>query len=151
MEVSGLCNSVTNSAWLAVTSDGLVSPATFANPAPITINDFSPATPYPSTLEVSCVPSPLTQLSVTVSNLSHTYSSDVDVLLVGPTGQAIMLMSDAGGGNALMYVTLTFDDTAADALPDRFAIGPGTYRPTDYDSTDLLPSPVRLISRLVTP
>src|SRR5439155_2474560 len=39
VEVTGLCNSVTNSATLAVTSDGLVSPATFASLAPITIND----------------------------------------------------------------------------------------------------------------
>jgi len=141
VEVSGLCNSVTNSAWLAVTSDGLVSPATFANPAPITINDFSPATPYPSTLEVSCVPSPLTQLSVTVSNLSHTYSSDVDLLLVGPTGQAIMLMSDAGGANPISQAVLGFSDGAAAGLSDTAPITSGVYRPTSYPMPHTMPVP----------
>src|SRR5438093_1660609 len=113
----------------------------YTAPTPLDVPEFGPVGLYPSTLSVSGLLGQIGKVTVTLSNLSHTYPDDLDILLVGPTSNSVMLMSDAGGGNALMDVTLTFDDTAADALPDRFAIGPGTYRPTDYDSTDLLPSP----------
>jgi hypothetical protein len=144
VEVSGLCNSVTNSATLAVQSDGLLSPATFANPAPITINDFSPATPYPSTIQVSCVPSTPTQLTVTLTNLSHTYANDISILLVGPAGQAVMLMCDTGGGNPVNNAILTFSDAAPAFLPASSPIVSGVYKPTDYDQDDLMPVPAPL-------
>ena len=106
VEITGQCNSVTNVATLAVESIGLTSPASFANSSAIAINDFSPAMPYPSSIEVSCVPSPLTRVTVTITNLSHTYASDINMLLVGPSGQAVMLMADAGDGNAINGATL---------------------------------------------
>src|SRR5258708_24895352 len=58
----------------------------------------------------------------------------------GPTGRSALIMSDAGGGNALVNVTLTFDDTAARLLPDSDPITSGTYQPTgsgDRKSTRL--------------
>lgn len=39
-------------------------------------------------------------------------SEDLDVLLIGPTGKYVTLMSDAGGGNSLDNVMLTFDDSS---------------------------------------
>ena len=113
----------------------------YAATTPLDVPEFGPVGLYPSTLSVSGLTGQISKVTVTLSNLSHTYPDDLDILLVGPTTNSVMLMSDAGGGNALTDVTLTFDDTAADALPDRFAILPGTYRPTDYDSTDLMPPP----------
>jgi subtilisin-like proprotein convertase family protein len=144
VEVSGLCDSVTNSATLAVVSDGLVSPAVFANPAPITLADFSAATPYPSSIEVSCVPSPITQLTVTLTNLSHTYDSDIDILLVGPAGQTVMLMSDVGDGNPINNATLQFSDAAPNFLADGGPITTGVYKPVDYSPDDILPVPAPL-------
>src|SRR5262249_57206133 len=62
----------------------------------------------------------------------------VDVLLVGPGGQKLLLMSDAGGGTDAVNVNLTFDDAAA-------AIGAtvvsGTFRPTNIGAGDLFPAP----------
>jgi uncharacterized repeat protein (TIGR01451 family) len=141
VEVAGQCNSITNSATLAVASDGLVSPATFANPNSITINDFSPATPYPATIEASCVPSALTGVTVTITNLSHTYASDVNILLVSPGGQAVMLMDDAGGATAINNATISFSDDAADLLSPTGTILSGVYKPTSYGPADNLPTP----------
>src|SRR5439155_14978108 len=136
VEVSGQCSSVTNSAKLAVESIGLASPATFDNPSPITINDFSPATPYPSMIEVACVPGPLTGLIVTITNLNHTYASDIDILLVSPSGQAVMLMSDAGDASVIDGATLTFSDAAANSVSEAGPIISGVYKPTNYGLTD---------------
>ena len=125
-------------------SDGLLSPATFANPTPIALADFSAATPYPSTIEVSCVPGPLTQLTVTLTNLSHTYDSDIDILLVGPAGQAVMLMSDVGEGNPINNATISFSDAALNFLPESAPVITGIYRPADYSPEDNLPVPAPL-------
>jgi subtilisin-like proprotein convertase family protein len=144
VEVTGLCNSVTNSATLAVESDGLVSPATFVNPSPIAINDFSAATPYPSSIQVSCVPSTPTQVTVTLTNLSHTYASDISILLVGPNGQAVMLMCDAGDANPINNAILAFSDAATGFLPASAPIVTGVYKPTNYDPDDLMPVPAPL-------
>jgi len=78
---------------------------------------------------------------VTLKGLSHTWPDDLDVLLVGPGGQKVLLMSDAGAGNDINNVTLTFDDAAASNLPDNSAIGSGTYKPTDFVTGDTFPSP----------
>jgi uncharacterized repeat protein (TIGR01451 family) len=114
----------------------------YAAPAPLDIPDFGPGGLYPSTLSVAGLSGVISKVSVTLSNLSHTYPGDLDILLRGPTNNySVMLMSDAGGGNAITDFTLTFDDSATNTLPDRLEIQPGTYHPTDYDSADLLPLP----------
>src|SRR5207253_7219073 len=66
------------------------------------------------------------------------YPDDIDVLLVGPSGQTVMLMSDAGGesgATGISSVTITFDDSAASAIPDESIITSGTYKPTNYADT----------------
>jgi uncharacterized repeat protein (TIGR01451 family) len=69
---------------------------TFAKTNLITIVDASKALPYPSTNVVSGVVGLVGNVAVTLSNLNHTFPKDVDVLLVGPQGQKVILMSDAG-------------------------------------------------------
>lgn len=123
---------------------GAVAPATyaFASAGPLTIPALNAATPYPSTITVSGLANPVSRLTVTLSNLVHTYPTDLDLLLVGPGGQKVMLMSDAGGSTGVNGVNLTFDDAAADLLPSTNALTSGTYRPTNYGSTnDVLGSP----------
>jgi hypothetical protein len=78
---------------------------------------------------------------VTLDRISHTYPDDLDILLVAPGGQKVLLMSDAGGGTGINNVTLTFDDAAASNLPDSSAIVSGTYKPTDFTTGDAFPSP----------
>ena len=118
-------------AALAATATAALA-ATFSNPAPIVINESGPATPYPSTVTVAGLTGAITDLNVTLDGLSHTWPDDVSVLLVGPGGQKVVLMSDVGGdsANGLNNVTLTFDDQATQSLPDSAQITTGFYKPT---------------------
>ncbi len=113
----------------------------FSNAAPITINDLSPATPYPSVINVAGLGGSVSQVTVTLANLSHPSPDDLDLLLVGPTGQKLVLMSDAGGFTTISNVTLTFDDAAAAFLPDSTPIVSGTNKPTNFLTGDAFPSP----------
>ncbi|MBI3853347.1 MAG: MBG-2 domain-containing protein, partial [Verrucomicrobia bacterium] len=85
--------------------------------------------------------------TVTLRNLSHTWASDIDVLLVGPGGQGqkALVLSDAGDAFAPNNVTVTLSDAATSALPSSGSFVSGTYKPTDYtDSSpggDNFPAP----------
>lgn len=108
-------------------SDGAVSTG---NAGPITISSAGNATPYPSTLNVTGASGTIESLTVTLSDFSHTWVSDVDVLLQGPDGKAVVLMSDVGSGTNPANITLTFDDAAAAFLPNTLPLT-GTYKPTN--------------------
>ena len=112
-----------------------------ANPANITINDATTASPYPSTVNISGVSGNVTKVTVTLSNISHTFPDDIDVLLVGPAGQSVVLMSDVGSGTDISGVTLTFDDSAVSSLPDASTLTSGTYKPTNITAGDAFPAP----------
>ncbi len=115
---------------------------TFTNAAAVTLPDNGPATPYPSVIAVAGLTGNVTRVTATLRGYSHGWPDDVDVLLVGPGGQRVLLMSDCGGGNAREGVTVSFDDNASASLPDTAAILPGIYKPTNFDtSTDKLPFP----------
>ena len=110
----------------------------FANPALIDIpkNTLTqgPASSYPSPITVSGVGTSLTNLTVTFNNLSHAYPDDIDILLVGPAGQNVLLMSDTGGYFPISGLTLTFSDSAALSLPDETQLSSGTFKPTNIDA-----------------
>jgi uncharacterized delta-60 repeat protein len=110
-------------------------------PGTIIVPSAGPASPYPSTLTVAGMTGVVRKVTVTLTNLTHTFPADVDVLLVSPTGQRVLLMSDAGAGNAVTNVTLTFDDGAGLFLPDLGQIISGSYKPTDYAPADVFPAP----------
>jgi hypothetical protein len=44
----------------------------------------------------------------------------------------MIIMSDAGGVNAVSNVTITLDDAAATAIPDSAALSTGSFRPGNY-------------------
>lgn len=78
-------------------------------------------------------------LTVTLGSVYHTNPEDLDVLLEGPTGVSVPLVSDACG-TAAVAVTLTLSDAAGTLL----GTGPclsGTYRPTDIAPGDVWPAP----------
>jgi len=118
---------------------------TFSNPAQIIINDFAPATPFPSSIQVSGISGVATKVSVTLSNISHTYPDDIDIMLVGPQNKSVILMSDAGSTsfspNPINNVTLTFEDDAPGFLSDTDQIVSGRYLPTNYQP-DSWPAPI---------
>jgi hypothetical protein len=119
----------------------LLAGCRLSNTAPITVPDGAPATGYPSTSNTSgevggCV----TDINVTLHGVTHQNPDDFDILLENG-GQKVLLMSDAGGSNALAGVDITFDDEAASLLPDSAPIAAGAYRPTDFEPGESLPGP----------
>lgn len=112
-----------------------------ANEDSIFIPEIGTAFPYPSTLSVSELMGVISQVTVTLTNFSHTFPDDVDVLLVSPAGTKLVLMSDVGGNHSVSNITLTFADAALASLPDSGPLVSGTYRPTDYEPNDLFVSP----------
>lgn len=102
---------------------------------------FGAATPYPSTVTVNGVSGSIVSVVVRLNGLSHTFPDDLDIVLVGPAGQAVMLMSDAGGDADLVDVDLAFSGASATDLPCAAQISSGTYRPTNCDGVnDTLPA-----------
>ena len=128
-----------NLGTVLVTYPSATNPASLLIPATGTVG---PAAPYPSTVTVSGVTGTVTQVTVTLVGLSHTYPADVGMLLVGPTGTNVVLMSDCGAGNSISGLTLAFDDRAASALPKSGQITSGTYLPTDLNAgSENFPAP----------
>ena len=112
---------------------------TFANQSTIVINDFTTASPYPSAINVSGVGGTLIKATVTLTNLSHTYPADIDALVSSPAQKSTLLMSQEGGGNSVSHITITFDDTATNALPHTTVITNGVYKPTSFGTPNPFP------------
>jgi len=77
----------------------------------------------------------LSNLTVTIYGYNGNRPRDNEFALVGPGGQALMLMSDAGDlTSTVPGVDLTFSDAAANPVPtgSGSTIPSGTYRPTDF-------------------
>ncbi len=131
---------LTDSTTFTVTVTPSVN-AQFANSAAITIPTQGKGSPYPSTIEVSRIRGTVSRVTVTLAQLNHPYPSDVDVLLVGPQGQKVVLMSDAGGSERLVNVRYTFDDRAAAGIPINPSepVPTGTYKPTNHQGVDDFP------------
>lgn len=90
------------------------------------------AAPYPSSVTVSGVSGAVTKATVTLSNLSHSFPDDVSVLLVGPGGTNVLLMSHAGGGIPVANLELTFDDAGSSGLPETGPLTSGVWQPSAY-------------------
>ena len=115
---------------------------TFSNIAPITINEFGPATPYPAIINVSGLNNlRILDLNVTLTGLSHTFPNDIGFLLVAPGGQTVVLINGAGGDTPITNVNITLDDEAAASLPFSGGIASGTYIPTNFFPADVFPAP----------
>jgi len=88
----------------------------FTNSTFIAINDFTNATPYPSSIVVTNLPGVITKATATMNKMGHAHASDIAILLVAPVGTNTLLMEQAGGPNTFTNVTLTFDSTASAPL-----------------------------------
>jgi hypothetical protein len=114
---------------------------TFSNNAPIAIPNSGMATPYPSTINVSGVGTQLTNITVDLFGLSHTFPDDFGMVLVGPTGAALLIQDGAGDGTDMVNVSYTLSDAGAGDLPNAGAWGPGVYQPTAYYTGDSFGAP----------
>jgi hypothetical protein len=110
---------------------------TFSNNAQIAVpgaGASGPGNPYPATIEVTAFEkfkkATITDVNLTLVNLSHTFPDNVDVMLVQANRQATV-MSDVGGNTDVANLTLTLDDQAGATLPDASALASGTFQPTN--------------------
>ncbi len=106
----------------------------FANPSNIVISSASVATPYPSTINVTGESGTITNLSVTLHGMSHSYPANVNALLVAPDGQTVVLMSDTVGNFPMTNITFSLSDQAYYPLPVDSPMADGTFQPTDTDA-----------------
>ena len=99
-------------------------------------------TPYPSTVTLAGASTTPTSVAVQLNGFSHTYSDDVDVLLVGPGGQNLVVMADTGGPNSVTGIDLGLADSAPIPLFDEDPLATGAYQPADYPGqSDSWPPP----------
>ena len=131
----------------AVFTIDLGSPYSFTNrariniPGTISVPSIGAANPYPSSLAVANVPGVINKVTVRFNQLTHTFPADISAVVVGPGGQAVLLMAHAGGGFGVTNANITFADAAAVALPNLGQITSGAYRPTSYLGGATLPAP----------
>ena len=108
---------------------------TFSNTSQIQILDATvefgpkPADPYPSEINVSGFRrGSVRDVNLVFKGYTHTFPEDVGVLLVGPRGQKILVMSDVGGKFFDVFgVNLTLDEEAESPLPSSTSFISGTY------------------------
>lgn len=115
------------------TNTSYISIPTQAN---IPYPESGPANPYPSTITVSGVSGDVAAVTVTVSNLYHTFPNDIGMLLIGPSGASCVLMSAAVNETTMTKgATLTFDQNSTNVMAPDNSLGSlvsGTYQPCDY-------------------
>jgi subtilisin-like proprotein convertase family protein len=112
-----------------------------ANPDIVLLPDGGKIPIYPSIITVSNRVGTVVSVSATLVGLSHTFPADLDVLLVGPSGRSVILMSDVGAGVDVSGLTLRFDDTAGGYLATNGPLVSGTYKPTDAGGDDTFSAP----------
>ncbi len=120
----------------------------FQSAGPLTIGPgewgVGPAAPYPSTIDVQGVNGTIADLTVKLDGLSHDRARDVDILLKGPEGQSVILVSDAGGDYQIQAADLEFVTSLrgfAAAMPAFDPLVSGTYAPTDHFGGDIFDAP----------
>ncbi|MEI9947263.1 MAG: S8 family serine peptidase [Chitinophagaceae bacterium] len=117
------------------------APTTFSNTTPILVpgtgtgaTGGAPASPYSSDIAVSGLTGKISKITVGLKQFNHTWPDDAGVLLVSPTGQKMIIMSEAGDGTDAVNVNLVLDDAATASLPATGAIASGTYKPTNIST-----------------
>ncbi|MFC4263562.1 choice-of-anchor J domain-containing protein [Ferruginibacter yonginensis] len=116
-------------------------PLTFSNNNVTTIPSSGNFNPYPSSISVTGIPTTGLQVaSVQLNGVSHTFASDLDLVLVAPNGTTVILMSDAAGANDFINANLVFRD-GFPTIPSVNPIPSGTYGCTNTAGGDNFPAP----------
>lgn len=116
-------------AALAVLAAAPAGAAVFTSTTPITIPNQGGATPYPWPIDVAGQTGAVTNVTATLNGFTGSFPADIDVLLVGPGGQNVVLIADAGGSKPVANINLTFSDAAGIGVPSPMVTG--TFRPTN--------------------
>jgi hypothetical protein len=126
-------------ALLALTTTP-ASATTFSNPGSIALNNptetLADATPYPSSITVSGLTGTVSTVAVTLSNVTYSYSQDIDALLVGPGGQSLILVANLGPSTgpsvAANDSTVTFSDSGTLPTANTPWGSSSTFKPVNF-------------------
>ena len=107
----------------------------YENPAPISTTNAVLAMPYPSGIRVSGLRGVTSRVRVTLAGLTHGAPGNLSVLVVGPDGRKVVVMSGTGGVTPVSGATLTFDQGAQAQLPVSGPLASGVFQPSDRGQT----------------
>lgn len=113
-------------------------------PAGYPTTTSGPASPYPSVVTVAGITDPVLGVTLTLNALSHEWVSDVDILLESPTGETMIVLSDAwsGSNDPPIVATLKFEDAAVDTPPTSgLPPASGAFKPVNHSSGDVFDAP----------
>jgi subtilisin-like proprotein convertase family protein len=113
----------------------------FVDSSPIGIPDLGKAAPYPAQINITDAPGTITNVILTISKFSHQNIHDVNMLLVGPTGQGVIIFSHIAGPRSVSNVTVYLTDRSAFPLPQNFDLWSEPLRPTAYSPVPSFPAP----------
>lgn len=99
----------------------------------VTTGVQGPANVFPTRLVLSGLSGTVTDANVTLLGLSSARPDDIDVVITGPNGQKVMLMSDACGTTSFESANFSFDDSAPTFLSNNGTCPASTsYKPSNY-------------------
>ena len=98
------------------------------------------ADPYPRTLTVSS-DQIVTDANLTFTGFTHAAPEQVSVLLVGPSGDEVMLMQDSCGQFGVNDQTYTWDDEAPGLMGALGCSSGFSFKPTNRNASESLPPP----------
>jgi hypothetical protein len=106
---------------------------TYNNDTPIIIPAEGTTNPYPSSITVSGTAGPITDVNVGFDGFTHASPPDVSIVLVAPTGEALIMLQCVGGGDVpASGVFVTLDDVAPGHVPGTGTLTSGTFKPTSH-------------------
>jgi subtilisin-like proprotein convertase family protein len=109
----------------------------FNNTTSIVIPDSGVATPYPSAINVTGVNGVVSSVIVTLTGINHSYKGELDIALVGPAGNGVILMSDITAGPSFNNTTIRFADDPRNIISQNSNT---ILRPENEDSNDSYPT-----------
>lgn len=87
----------------------------------------------------------VTDVDLTVGSVNHTFADDIDMVLQGPGGETVNVLSDVCGNVDLHHKSWEFNDEASAPLSDNDSTGcaAGTVQPSNFGTVgdDTLPAP----------
>jgi len=147
---NGTVNFLTSSGFITQTVNNhtVQTGNQFCNQGAITVpSTAGAATPYPSNIFVSGLGN-VGSVTVQLNGISSSDIAQTDLLLVGPTGAAIVPFASVGDSSTIGGVNITLDDSASSLIPGGSPLTSGTYKPTSItgSTTLIFPAPAPLIN-----
>jgi hypothetical protein len=105
---------------------------------------MGPASLYPMTRAISGAPTSIQDVVFRIDGLTHAFPGDLDLLLVGPAGQKMVIQSDAGGELDIANLDYAIRDNSGRNFPiGGVALELLSYRPTSGGivAGDMFPAP----------